>query len=282
MTNYIIRNMTRPELDTAIAWAKQEGWRPGLHDADHYYQTDPNGFFIGLLDGEPIGCVSAVKYADDFGFIGFYIVKPEWRGQGFGMRLWQTAMDSLQGRNIGLDGVVEQQHNYQKSGFHTAYRQIRYQGNTGNAKPTANPNIAAINTIPFGELLRYDNRHFPALRVEFLQSWIKQKQGAALAVLTENKLSGYGVIRTCDGGYRIGPLFADSHHDAAQLLSALLSQLPGHSDFFIDVPEPNQDALKLVASYGMQPVFEAARMYTQKNPAIALQGVFGVTSLELG
>ncbi|MDD5275500.1 MAG: GNAT family N-acetyltransferase [Methylovulum sp.] len=282
MANYIIRNMTRPELDTAIAWAKQEGWRPGLYDADHYYQTDPTGFFIGLLDGEPIGCISAVKYTDDFGFIGFYIVKPEWRNQGFGMRLWQTAMAYLQGCNIGLDGVVEQQHNYQKSGFHTAYRQVRYQGNTGATKPTANPTIVAANTIPFDDLLQYDNRHWPVPRAKFLQSWLKQQEGVALAVLAENKLSGYGVIRACDGGYRIGPLFADNPHDAAQLLSALLSQLPEHSDFFIDVPEPNQDALKLVASYDMQPVFEAARMYTQKNPLIALHEVFGVTSLELG
>ncbi|MDO9104498.1 MAG: GNAT family N-acetyltransferase [Methylovulum sp.] len=282
MSNYIIRSMTRPEIDLALAWAKLEGWRPGLHDAGHFYPTDPNGFFIGLLDGEPIGCISAVKYGDDFGFIGFYIVKPEWRGQGFGMRLWQTAMAYLQGRNIGLDGVIEQQHNYQKSGFHIACRNVRYQGAHDSAQAAPGPDIAAIDAVPFDALLQYDSRYFPASRAGFLQSWIKQKQGAALAALSANKISGYGVIRACDGGYRIGPLFADSPGDAAQLLSALLSHIPDDSDFFIDIPEPNQHALNLVTSYGMQPVFETARMYTQQNPAIDLSNLYGVTSLELG
>ncbi|TAN71449.1 MAG: GNAT family N-acetyltransferase [Methylobacter sp.] len=282
MNNYVIRRMTRPELDIALAWAKLEGWRPGLYDAEHFYSTDPNGFFIGLLDDEPIGCISGVKYGDDFGFIGFYIVKPEWRNRGFGLQLWQTAMNYLQGRNIGLDGVIEQQHNYQKSGFHIACRHVRYQGAYNNEKTASVADIVEIDAVPFEQLLHYDSRYFPAPRAGFLQSWIKQKQGAALALAVENNISGYGVIRACDGGFRIGPLFANSYHDAEQLLGALLNHIPQNSDFFIDIPEPNQDALKLVSGYGMKAVFETARMYTQNNPAIDLNGLFAVTSLELG
>ncbi|MFI3155081.1 MAG: GNAT family N-acetyltransferase [Methylococcaceae bacterium] len=282
MSNYVIRCMTRPELDVALAWAKREGWRPGVHDAEHFYGADPNGFFIGLLDDQPIACISGVKYADDFGFIGFYIVKPEWRNQGFGIRLWQTAMNYLQGRNIGLDGVIEQQHNYQKSGFHIACRHVRYQGAYSIEKPVSAAAIVEIDRVPFKDLLQYDSRYFPAPRAGFLQSWIQQKQGAALAIAAENKITGYGVIRACDGGFRIGPLFADSYNDAEPLLAALLSRIPRNSDFFMDIPEPNQDALKLVAGYSMQAVFETARMYTQKNPLIDLNGLFAVTSLELG
>lgn len=282
MSNYVIRRMTRPELDIALAWAKLEGWRPGLYDAGHFYLTDPNGFFIGLLDDEPIGCISGVKYGDDFGFIGFYIVKSEWRNRGFGLQLWQTAMNYLQGRNIGLDGVIEQQHNYQKSGFHIACRHVRYQGVHNNEKTASVADIVEIDALPFEQLLDYDSRYFPAPRAGFLQSWIKQEQGAALALAVENNISGYGVIRACDGGFRIGPLFANSYHDAERLLGALLNHIPQNSDFFIDIPEPNQDALKLVSGYGMKAVFETARMYTQNNPAIDLNGLFAVTSLELG
>lgn len=282
MSHYTIRCMTRPELDIAVAWAKQEGWRPGLHDADHYYQTDPNGFFIALLDREPIGCISGVKYNNDFGFIGFYIVKPEYRGQGYGLQLWQTAMNYLEGCNIGLDGVIEQQPNYQKSGFHIACRNMRYQGANNTVLPEPAAGITTIDAVPFELLLQYDNRYFPTPRAVFLQSWIKQKQGTALAAITENDIKAYGVIRACDGGYRIGPLFADSYNDAEQLLNALLRHIPQGSDFFIDIPEPNEAALRLVNSRGMQPVFETARMYTQDAPAIDLNGVFGVTSLELG
>ncbi|MCI5125057.1 MAG: GNAT family N-acetyltransferase [Candidatus Electrothrix sp. AR5] len=74
--------MTRKEVDVAVEWAAQEGWNPGIHDADCYFTADPNGFLIGLLDDEPIATISAINYS--FGFIGFYIVKPEHRGTGYG------------------------------------------------------------------------------------------------------------------------------------------------------------------------------------------------------
>ena len=55
-----IRPMNRPEVALAIKWAAIEGWNPGIYDADSYYQTDPQGFLLGELNGEPIGCISAV------------------------------------------------------------------------------------------------------------------------------------------------------------------------------------------------------------------------------
>ena len=92
---YDVRTMTRTEVDLAVDWAALEGWNPGLHDADCFYETDPNGFFIGMLNDEPIGCISAVSYGESYGFIGFYIVKPTYRNRGFGIPLWNKAMEHL-------------------------------------------------------------------------------------------------------------------------------------------------------------------------------------------
>jgi hypothetical protein len=47
---YHIRRMQADELQIALAWTQQESWNPGLHDAETFYQADPNGFFIGELD----------------------------------------------------------------------------------------------------------------------------------------------------------------------------------------------------------------------------------------
>lgn len=95
--NLSVQEMARNEVDFAIALAAREGWNPGLHDAEPFYRTDPHGFFIGLLNGQPIGCISAVSYDGVFGFIGLYIVVPEHRGKGFGMALWKLAMKRLHG-----------------------------------------------------------------------------------------------------------------------------------------------------------------------------------------
>lgn len=85
--------MKRSEMDLAIAWAASEGWNPGKYDAKSIYQTDESGFLLGELNGEPVGCISAVAYDAHFGFLSFYIVKPQFRGQGLGIKIWKTAMD---------------------------------------------------------------------------------------------------------------------------------------------------------------------------------------------
>ena len=127
--NFQIRSATRKELDIMVEWAAKEGWNPGLYDADAFYATDSKGFLIGFLDNEPIACVSAVSYGPDFGFLGFYITKKEFRGRGYGIQVWNKAISYLKTQNIGLDGVVEQQNNYKKSGFELAYNNARYQFN---------------------------------------------------------------------------------------------------------------------------------------------------------
>lgn len=45
------------------------------------------GVLIGLVGAEPVATISAVRYGPDFGFIGLYIVKPEFRGRGHGFRI---------------------------------------------------------------------------------------------------------------------------------------------------------------------------------------------------
>ena len=91
--NFRIRALSRDEMSLPIEWAALEGWNPGLHDAACFYAADPGGFLVGELDGEPVGCISAVKYGSEFGFIGLYIVRPEFRGRGFGIQLWRAAME---------------------------------------------------------------------------------------------------------------------------------------------------------------------------------------------
>nr|WP_232220763.1 hypothetical protein [Legionella tunisiensis] len=45
--NYLVERMNKDEVNIAIAWAANEGWNPGLHDAECFYQTDPHGFLLG-------------------------------------------------------------------------------------------------------------------------------------------------------------------------------------------------------------------------------------------
>ncbi|MBG1270172.1 GNAT family N-acetyltransferase [Nostoc sp. WHI] len=277
--NFIVRPMNRSEIDLAITWAATEGWNPGRYDAESFYQTDENGFFLGELNGEPAGCISAIAYDQHFGFLGFYIVKPQFRRQGLGMKIWKTGMDYLGAdRNIGLDGVVAQQDNYEKSGFQIAYNHIRYEGVGGGVVPAG---IVELKTLPFEELVAYDCQLFPSERSLFLRHWIEQPESTAFGFIKNGYLVGYGVIRSAHTGFRIGPLFANDEQIAEALFQALLAQNP-HAPVFFDVPDTNIQAIELVQRYLLQPVSQTARMYTKEIPNLPINRVFAVTSLELG
>ena len=276
--NFTVRPMKRTEVDLAIDWAAAEGWNPGIYDAECFYQTDKCGFLLGELNGESVGCISAVAYDKHFGFLGLYIVKPQFRGQGFGLQIWKAAMAYLgTERNLGLDGVITQQENYKKSGFKFAYRHIRYEGVGGGEPP---PGIVELKALPFDKLVAYD-RIFFAERSMFLKCWIQQPENAALGILRDEQLVGYGVMRACRTGFKIGPLFADDQQIAEELLKALVAKRPD-SPVFLDPPDANPAAIALAQRHGMKPVFETFRMYTKGIPNLSINRVFGVTTLELG
>ncbi|MEH2207232.1 MAG: GNAT family N-acetyltransferase [Nostoc sp.] len=271
--------MKRSELDLVIDWAAVEGWNPGTYDAECFYQADKCGFFVGELNNELVASISAVAYSQHFAVIGFYIVKPQFRGRGFGMKMWRAAMAYLgTERNISLNGVAAQQENYQKSGFKIAYRHIRYEAVGGGVVPDG---IVELKTVPFDKLVAYAQEFFSAERKQFLQLWIQQPNSAAFGVIRDGHVVGYGVIRQSHTGFRIGPLNADDEQIAEQLLLALLA-FGSDAPVFLDVPDVNSEAIKLAQRYGMKPVSEIAQMYTKEIPNLPINRVFAVTSLEVG
>jgi hypothetical protein len=279
MSDLLIRNLRPEEISLAIDWAAAEGWNPGFADAACFAAPDPQGFFVGEIDGEPVATVSCVNYDDRFAFLGFYIVRADLRGSGHGLRIWNAAIAHAGTRVIGLDGVVAQQDNYRKSGFQLAYANIRYGGIAAAAvKPPAD--VVALDTVPFALVEADDATVFPARRSAFLRAWIDTSDHVGRALRRDGRLAAWGVIRPCRTGYKIGPLVADDRTAAEAIVQALLASADG--EVFLDVPAVNREAIALAEALGLKPVFETARMYTGAIPPLRLDRVFGVTSFELG
>jgi GNAT superfamily N-acetyltransferase len=177
---------------------------PGTPRRGVLLAADPGGFLIGELAGEPIGCISAVSYAGRYGFVGLYIVRPEFRRQAYGLRLWQAAMERLRGHNVGLDGVPAQQSNYARSGFRYAHRSIRYRGRTERAAIYDSIGLAA--EVAFEAISDFDRQIFPERREAFLRSWLTQPMAGAYVAQDGARLTGYTVVRPCREGWKIGPL----------------------------------------------------------------------------
>lgn len=279
---FTIRTMTRREIELAVEWAALEGWNPGLRDAGCFYRTDPDGFLVGLLGNEPIAVISVVSYGDSFGFLGFYIVKPEYRGKGYGLAIWKSGMEKLEGRTVGLDGVVSRQEDYRKSGFEFAWNNMRFMGSGGGGFSIPS-SVTPLSELPFDDVVRYDSRFFPEIRKSFLECWIEDRSGhTSLGYVEEGRLSGYGVLRNCRNGCKIGPLFADNPGIAETLFAALKSSIPESAQLYLDIPAINPAALELVKRHDMKVVFETARMYRGTAPHLPTDRIFGITTFELG
>ncbi len=289
--------MTRADLELALEWAALEGWNPGLHDADCFFNTDPRGFFMGFLseakslrsptaagrrgiEGEPISSASVVAYNNKYGFVGFYIVKPKYRGQGYGIKIWQHAMKYAGSRNLGLDGIADQQPKYIKSGFKSAYCDITHKG--FSKKYPSDSRLLDLRRIDFQQILEYDRSCFPVVRSKFLKCWINGPERTSLGYMENTQLRGFGVIRKCRSWYKIGPLFADSLSVAEALFQGLSSSVEKGSEIGMDIPEVNNKALDFAAEHNLSEAFRLGRMYTQTPPNIDLQKIFSVTSYELG
>lgn len=278
--SFTIRPMRADEIALSVDWAAAEGWNPGLNDAPCFAAVDREGFLIGELDGKPAATISCVNYDDRFAFLGFYIVRPDLRGRGFGLRLWQAAIAHAGARTIGLDGVVAQQDNYRKSGFRLAYRNVRYGGHV--AAPGAGArSLTPLADVPLAIIAADDATVFPAARLAFLRAWIGASGHIGRALMRDGTLAAWGVIRPCREGFKIGPLVADDHAAAEAVLDALIAAV-GAGEVYLDLPEPNREAQALAQSRGLKPVFETARMYTGAVRDVAIQRIFGVTTFELG
>ena len=98
--------MKYDEFILAYQIADSEGWNIGKND----YKTviDKSGIFAIKIENEIVAVIACIKYGVSYANVGLYIVKKEYRQKGYGYRLWQYAMKTVDGRNIGLDSTMSQ------------------------------------------------------------------------------------------------------------------------------------------------------------------------------
>jgi len=119
--NWRIRQAEESEIKLYIEWANKEGWTVRPEITQGFYKESPCGFFLCEVDGteenpnsnvetleayrlknkKVIGLVHCIKYRSQIGFIGDFIVHSEYRGQGYGQKLFKHVLDYLFQDNEG-------------------------------------------------------------------------------------------------------------------------------------------------------------------------------------
>ncbi|WP_299553325.1 GNAT family N-acetyltransferase [Seonamhaeicola sp.] len=284
LENLELKKLNKNGLKTLVGWAKKEGWNPGEHDFDVFWKTDPDGYYGFYSENELIAGGAVISYNQEFGFMGLFIVHPDFRGQGIGKKLWYLRRDLLLGRlkdgaAIGMDGVVDMQPFYEKGGFNIAFRDERYE--CVGQKTSVSSAVSTIEAEDFGKLADYDLECFGYKREAFLKHWLMLPDSKSYKFSENNEIKGFAVIRKVNSGFKIGPLFADHDAIAEALYKACLNSAIGAS-VYLDIPVINKGAMDLVKTYNAKYVFECARMYYGKPPKTAIDKVYGITTFELG
>jgi hypothetical protein len=109
-------------------------------------------------------------------------------------------MERLAGCTVGLDGVVAQQENYERSGFVLAHQNMRFGGAPQSVRPY-DPRLKPIRPEMIQAVAEYDRAFYPATRDSFLRCWLRAEHRQGMALVENGTVRRYGVIRACRSGF---------------------------------------------------------------------------------
>ena len=219
-SSFDIKPLRDKDISVVTSWSRLEGFAPGVGDVSIYKNTDNQGIWIGWLDDIPIGCIAGIKYNQNYGFIGLFIILKEYRGNGYGVCLWQHALNYLADLPcIGLEAALDRIKDYSKWGFASSSFTTRWQtiGNSNllnnhiqSSSQTFGLKLVEGSSIPSSSVQTYDAKREPSPRPHFLSDWLHHPAGNVLALMDDigrydyqTILYGYGNTTKID--YDLGP-----------------------------------------------------------------------------
>jgi Acetyltransferase (GNAT) domain len=188
------------------------------------------------------GCVVPLAYDNSTGWIGFFCINEPHRGNGWGKELFAAALKHFEmaGTNmVGLDAVEQQVNTYARRGFIPKGRvrlmehpSLQDKPLTQNMEEINGVRVVDITAVPEEILVKNDLENTGLLRSRL---WTKDALfsrpdtfGLALTYGgQDDNLDGLIIVRSCQHGYRFGPLYASSTETASVLLHNAMVRLEG-------------------------------------------------------
>lgn len=206
-----IRGLKEQELSLLFHYSSKEGWdNESLHTQALFHQH-PYDFFIAYEQQKLVGFVIALKYSDTFGFISNLLILQEFRGRGFGRKLFEYALSHLEGLQIGLDSVLGQEKLYESAGFESYFFVSTYKFHTGSVT-LPRVNIAVSN---------FSKKHSLKDKDASMQELISSKETNYKAIT--DKENSFALSFAYAQGYKIH-LESEDINEALTLFFALVNE----------------------------------------------------------
>ena len=285
---------------------KEQGWLLGKHDLELFYATDPTGYYIGYLHGQPVSICSFVKYGHQFSIFGMIGVLQKFKKRGCMSAIKNFIANEFLGKdkNVPIFGFavpkIEESHlkNFEQFNAYTAWLDYEF---TFEAKvaaavlddPLQNITLDIYQEPDFGKLFRYDSKVFSQPRKGFLKALVNLPSCRTIvaSIPESGEIVGYCAIRetTNDEICYFSPWFANDLKTAQALLkkaSLFACERNDKIKFKSIMPGINEDGVRLAQMLSPQ-VDKHMRMCMGGNipddvKENSKKRVFGISSPCLG
>jgi GNAT superfamily N-acetyltransferase len=276
-----IRPMSVADVGLGLHLCRQAGWNQIESDWRRFLDMQPEGCFVGVLDGVPVGTTVTCLF-ETVAWVAMVLVEVHARRQGVATSLLRHALDFLNGqgvRTIRLDATAAGQPVYEKLGFRPEYRLIRYEGTiprTGAPAHVAEP--ATADLLP--EIVSLDCQVTGTQRAKMLSRLFAESPQAVRVVHRGGQLGGFSIIRRGANAVQIGPCIAAADAGPVLLHDALRCCAGG--PVFLDVPCDNERALALAEASGLKVQRHFTRMYRGERLKDNVEAIWASSGPEKG
>ena len=265
-----IRPMTAADVPAGQRLREQAGWNQSEDDWHRLLTWEPDGCFVGELDGAVVATATVTTYGPALAWIGMVLVDADHRRRGVGRALFEHAMAVLDRRGIrtiGLDATPLGKELYDRLGYLDAYNLERRVGTVpdpasvaGGVRPMRLEDLPAVTVL--------DAPAFGADRRHILEALARDHPNGCYVAERVGALAGYVFSRPGARARHLGPLVARDAPVAEALARTALHPWAG-GQAIMDVLLPNPHAAALADHLGLRPTRPFIRMTRGASPPLA-------------
>lgn len=287
MEHFSIRPFKHEDIDFAYKLDVMEQWDDTRNDIKRMFNYEPNGCFIAEIKSEPVGHVFSISYGR-LGWIGFLIVKAEYRRRGIGTLLTKRAMNyllSCKVETIKLEAVSAIADLYRKLGFVDEYDSLRFTGVSRKITSLSSHRINPLKIEGIKQLTKSDAEYFGANRAKVLSRLYQENPQLCFVSRMNSSITGYIMFRKTKSGYRIGPWVCNPENPqvARKLLVECMETIGYNVKLSVGVPAVSEVAVEILQDFGFKQYSKSIRMYLgQKLETERVDGVFAIAGPEKG
>lgn len=231
------------------------------------------------------GLCAPFIFDNSTGWLGFFVMQAEHRGKGWGAAVFQATMDVFKENGveyIGLDGVPEQKKTYERRGFRevSKIRNMMREGiekesvEGGSEAPEGMRFVDARDIVKSGPLkiVEYEEKVTGFKRSKLWGEegvWKRPETDAFgyVAMSKDDEIEGLVIVKDCENGMRVGPIYAKSEALAKSLLNAGMARTAkyGSGTLGAEVNMENKAAVKLFEDAGWK---DAGVDYSRVNQPV--------------